>query len=193
MRMDSMRLSLLFVAPALLAVSSGAWADTVTFLAVPADVSGPAGSTVGWGYSITNDSTNYLDITGIDSDLFLAADGTPDSSIFNFPNVAPGQTVVQVYDPADLLGLFQFTWNSDVPVGTTETGNFTLYGAFCSGSDPFCADDLSVPSVALASAAYSATVTAPTGGPSVPEPSPILWLMVWIGVAALGRRLQRNV
>lgn len=183
MRIHSMRMPLLLVAPVLLVIGPGARADSVTFLAIPSAVSGPAGSTVGWGYSITNNSsTDYLDITSIDSDLFLAADGTPDASIFNFPNLAPGQTVVQAYDPTDSLGLFQFTWNSGVPVGTTETGVFTLYGAFCAPTDPFCADDLSVASTALGSTPYSATVAANSSSLSEPSGS----LLLALGLTLVG-------
>lgn len=191
MRNNSMRVSLLLMAPSLLAVGPDAWADSVTFLATPSAVSGPAGSAVGWGYSITNNSqTDYLDISGIDSDLFLTADGIPDASIFNFPNLAPGQTVVQAYDPRNSLGLFQFTWNSGPPAGTTETGVFTLYGAFCAPTDPFCADDFSVASTALATTPYSATVMADSSTVSEPSGFSLLAiLLVLVGVAG-GRRLQ---
>src|SRR5690349_3062004 len=109
-------------------------ADTFSFITQPSpgNVSGVAGSTVGWGYSITNDSTsNYLELTGIDSDLFLAVDGVPDASIFDFPVLAPLQTVTEQYDPIGFIGLFQFTWNPGVPVGTTETGAFTVRAQFC--------------------------------------------------------------
>lgn len=189
MRINSMRMSFFWVAPVLLVIGPGARADSVTFLAVPSVVSGPAGSTVGWGYSITNNSsTDYLDITSIDSDLFLAADGTPDASIFNFPNLAPGQTAVQAYDPTDSLGLFQFTWNSGVPAGTTETGVFTLYGAFCAPTDPFCADDLSVASTALGSTAYSAAVAANSS--TLSEPSGFLLLA--LGLALVGVVVRRG-
>lgn len=193
MRINSMRMSFFWVAPVLLVIGPGARADSVTFLAVPGAVSGPAGSTVGWGYSITNNSsTDYLDITSIDSDLFLAADGTADASIFNFPNLAPGQTVVQAYDPTDSLGLFQFAWNAGVPAGTTETGVFTLYGAFCAPTDPFCADDLSVASTALGSTPYSATVAANSSTLSETSGS---WLLA-VGLALVGvagRRWPRDV
>jgi PEP-CTERM motif len=160
-------------------------ADSLTFTVTPGDVSGPAGTTVGWGFTITNSisSTDYLDISGIDSDLFL--DGVPDASIFPFSNLAPGQSATQLYDPVDQLGLFQFTWNPGLPVGTTQSGQFRLMGAFCDPTtvDQFCAEDDSVPSVVLATADYSATVSA-APGTSVPEPSSILMLL--LGLCGIG-------
>jgi hypothetical protein len=163
-------------------------ADTISFKAIPSDVSGTAGSTVGWGFSIANGSSaDYLDLKAIDSDLFLSTNGTPDASIFTFPNMAPGQTIIQPYDLANSLGLFQFTWNPGVPVGTMETGNFTLFGAFCAPSDPFCAEDGSVSSTALASAPYSATVSSPT---PVPEPSSVLLLVS--GLCGIGLWTRRG-
>jgi hypothetical protein len=151
-------------------------ADTISFTAIPSDVSGTAGSTVGWGFSIANGSSaDYLDLKAIDSDLFT------------FPNMAPEQTIIQPYDLANSLGLFQFTWNPGVPVGTMETGNFTLFGAFCAPSDPFCAEDGSVSSTALASAPYSATVSSPT---PVPEPSSVLLLVS--GLCGIGLWTRRG-
>ena len=152
--------------------------DTVTFTVLPPDVSGPAGTTVGWGYTITNNSTtDYLDISGIDASVFQ--DGTPDSSpfLFSFSSLAPGATATQDYDPLNSLGLFQFTWGADASVGFTNTGTFGLYGAFCDPSlgDITCAEDLSVSSTDLALADYSATVS-PSAVVSTPEPSSLLLL-----------------
>ncbi len=165
-------------------------ADSLTFTVIPADVSGPAGTTVGWGFSITNTSTStdYLDISGIDSDLFASANGTPDASIFPFPNLAPGQTATQLYDPVDQLGLFQFMWNSGLPVGTTESGQFRLLGAFCDPVvDQFCAEDDSVASTVLASADYSATVS-PSGVVTTPEPRSVCLLLAGIGLLFVMRK-----
>jgi hypothetical protein len=135
-------------------------------------VSGIAGSTVGWGYSITNDSaSNYLELTGIDSSLFLAANGTPDASIFDFPVLAPLQTITKEYDSINSVGLFRFTWNPGLPVGTTETGNFTVYAHFCDSVELInCGGPISV------SAGYRATVISNVPNP-VPEPSSLLELI----------------
>ena len=149
----------------------------------------PSRTTVGWGFSITNTSTSdYLDISGIDSDLFASANGTPDASIFPFPNLAPGQTATQLYDPVDNLGLFQFTWNSGLPVGTTESGQFRLSGAFCDPVvDQFCAEDDSVASTVLTSADYSATVS-PSGVVTTPEPRSVCLLLAGIGLLFVTRK-----
>ena len=172
---------------ATLLTAHAAWADSLTFTVTPTDVSGPAGTTVGWGFTITNNPNttgDFLDISGIDSDLFAATDGTPDASIFLFPNLASGQSVTQLYDGVAGLGLFQFTWNLGLATGTTEAGEFRLYGAFCDPTvDHFCAEDDSVKSVVLATANYSATVSA-APGTSVPEPSSILMLL--LGLCGIG-------
>jgi hypothetical protein len=175
MRMNRIWFPLL-IAVVFLAVAGNARADSISFTLLPPDISGPAGTTIGWGFSITNNSTtDYVDITEIDSDVFSA--GIPDASIFPLPDLAPGETETQTYDSVNSLGLFQLTWDPDVPAGTTETGTFIVYGAFCDPSNPFCADnDFTVPRIALASATYSATVTEVPGTP-VPEPSSFLLLV----------------
>jgi len=195
-------LYVIFVAAVLTFAALGARADSLTFVLIPPDVSGPAGTTVGWGFSITNDSsTDYLDLSGIDSDLFASVNGIPDASIFPFPNLAPGETATEIYDPAAGLGLFQFTWNLGVATGTTETGKFRLLGAFCDPTvNQFCAEDGSATSTVLASAEYSATV-APPSGTLIPEPSTLVFLLsgllamglwIWRGQNFAGFRLGRQ-
>jgi hypothetical protein len=169
----------ILAAASLFAVQA-ARADSLTFTLIPPDVSGPAGTTVGWGFSITNSitSTDYLDITSLDSNLFLSTNGIPDASIFPLANLAPGETLTQAFvcNPIQSTGLFQFTWNPGVATGTTETGQFRLFGAFCDpAGDHFCATDLLVPSTVLAAADYSATVI-PASGPPVPEPGSLVLL-----------------
>jgi hypothetical protein len=180
-------LSWAVLAAGLLLTAAAARADSLTFTVTPVDVSGPAGTAVGWGFTITNNPNatgDYLDISAIDSDLFLSTNGTPDASIFSFPNLAPGESETQSYDSVAGLGLFQFTWNAGLPLGTTDSGKFRLYGAFCDPTvDQFCAEDNPTLSPVLATAAYTATVSSPSGTP-IPEPSSILLLVS--GLCAIG-------
>jgi hypothetical protein len=191
-----------FLAAVLAFVAPGARADSLTFVLIPSDVSGPAGTAVGWGFSITNNSsTDYLDLSGIDSDLFASANGISDASIFPFPNLAPGETATEIYDPVAGLGLFQFTWNLGIATGTTETGKFRLFGAFCDATvDQFCAEDGTAASTVLAGAEYSATVSPPSGT-VIPEPSTLAFLLsgllamglwIWRGQNFAGFRLGRQ-
>src|SRR2546428_7033316 len=76
----------------LLICSSAAYADPFTFDTLPGsgDVAGPAGSTVGWGYSITNTSlTNWLVLSSVNAGTFLM--GTP-GALFDFPILSHGPT-----------------------------------------------------------------------------------------------------
>jgi hypothetical protein len=170
----------------LLTMGAAAHADSITLSTLPSSgaVSGIPGSTVGWGYALTNNSaSNFFISETVDSSLALSVNGTADASVFDLPTLAPLQTVSLAYDPLNLLGLFQFTWNTNVPVGTTETGNFIVYGQFC--SDPA---NLSTCGnvVSSSSASFTATVTSPVAG--VPEPSTLLFLAA--GIAGLGLRLR---
>src|ERR1700733_7443723 len=101
-------------------------ADSYTFSLIPStgDVSGPAGSTVGWGYFLENDSTSdWLVTTDLQAGTFL--DGTP-ISVFDFPDLGPGQSVTVPFDPIAGTGVYQLTWDPSVPLGFTNTGTFEL-------------------------------------------------------------------
>src|SRR5579863_2708633 len=100
-------------------------ADTVIFTLLPTDgnVSGPAGSTVGWGYSIANNS---------DTDWFVSTNLNPDSSfldgiptaLFDFPDLAPDTTATESFDSVSGIGLYEFVWDPAAPAGDTNSGNF---------------------------------------------------------------------
>ena len=151
---------------------SAAWADTYSFTALPEDVAGPAGSTVGWGYSISNESaTSWLVLTALNAGVF--DQGSPES-LFDFPNIAPGETVSVVFDPANFSGLYELTWDATAPIGFVNAGFFSLQGEWWDG-DPLAGGNfLSV--APDESAPYSATVT---GSTSIPEPSAV-WILSWI-------------
>src|SRR5687768_7703554 len=166
-----------------LLASQTAYADPFSFSTIPSSgtVIGGPGSTVGWGYSITNlSSTNWLEITALNAGAFLF--GTPDASLFNFPILEPGATVTVTY-VAGLSGLFEFTWDLTAPAGFENIGIFLLSGAFWSG-DPFAggafldfAEDQSAP--------YLARVSSP--GTPVPESPTVLLLSLGLGCVFLGR------
>src|SRR4051812_14383871 len=110
-------LSILAVAFILISHSPFAIADSFTFETIPADgnVSGPAGSTVGWGYSIINNSlSDWLETTVITAGVFQY--GSP-LAIFDLPILAPGAKAKVLFDPVNGFGLYQLTWDVDAPAG----------------------------------------------------------------------------
>lgn len=146
-------------------------------------ISGAPGSTIGWGYTIGNDTGLWLEVTGLTSDPFQHA--TADASLFDFPILAPFTTLRVPYNPAAFAGLFQITWDPTAPVGFTNTGVFTLSSAFWD-ADPLAGGNF----LAFAqdqTAAYTATVVA-----IVPEPNTLLLMMAALASAGMlhprGRR-----
>ena len=159
----------------------------IWFSVLPSDgnVSGPPGSLVGWGYSLTNtDPSNWFMATDLNSDSF--SNGTP-TLLFDFPILAPGDSVTEAFDPVNSIGLYELQWDVSAPVGFVNSGNFTLSGEWWDG-DPlnggnFIAD---APDIALA---YSATVE--QGSSTVPEPSSFVLLVCAIAMI-MGLRIARN-
>jgi len=164
-----------------LATAGGARGDdTYSFSTEPTDgvVSGTPGSTVGWGYSLTNNSTtDYLATLDVYGDVVLDSLGTVDTSIFDLPIVAPMGTVTESYDPGNQLGLSQLFLDPGSTPGTGATGNFFIDAVFCANYDPTtglllnCSD-----TVVTDSAAVTVSVTSPNGTP-IPEPSSMMLLL----------------
>lgn len=179
----------LIIASAFLAVATRAafalpnW----SFATLPTNgaVSGQAGTTVGWGYNISNaDPLLWLSVTGFSADPFL--NGVPDGSIFDFPVIAPSSTVSVAYD--GIHGLYQLTWDAAAPTGFVNSGTFVLSGAWYDG-DPFGAG-IFVSDAADRSATYAAkVVAAPTS--NVPEPTTLILLAS--GVLGFGVRRRLGV
>ena len=84
-----------------------AWtAEIYTFSLLPGDghIAGAPGETVGWGYSIDNQSTSqWLVTTGLAPGAFQF--GTP-NLLFDFPILAPGSSATSPFNVAGLTGLF---------------------------------------------------------------------------------------
>lgn len=91
---------------------------------IPTDGSivGAPGETIGWGYAISNNSSGWLLPSSLDADPFSF--GTT-QAIFDFPLLAPGQSVSVAFAPG-LQGLFEFTWDTNAPTGSSNAGLFTL-------------------------------------------------------------------
>lgn len=173
------RRTFLFAGLMLLGASGAARADSFTLATIPAGgaISGLPGATIGWGYSITNQSsTDWLSLSGITADSFL--NGIP-LTIFDFPIIAPGATATVPFNLLGGTGLYQLTWDLTAPVGFVNIGTFLVSGDFC--ADNTCN---AVLSSLTQSVSYSATVTSPVG--AVPEPSSVLLLA--IALCLLGRR-----
>ncbi len=164
-------------------------ADAIlSFSVIPlsGNVSGVAGSTVGWGYTITNSSlTDWLVIDGVNAGVFQH--GKPDASIFDLPILGPGQTRMVSYDPVNFLGLYQLTWDVTAPEGFVNSGTFTVAAEWWNG-DPSVLGSSFLALAVDQSARYSATVS-PAASP-VPEPSTLVLLLG--GLAAVGLRSRRK-
>lgn len=169
-----------------LAGAPAAHAASFTFTLLPAngEIDGVPGSTIGWGYTLTNDSlTDWLMLTNVDSDPFagvVAADASP----FDYPILAPRATRSVAFNSTTLEGLFQITWDALAPLGTTNQGLFVLSAEFWDG-DPFADGSSFLTFADRQSAEYSAAVT------PVPEPGTLVLLGAGTGIAALVRRSRR--
>jgi hypothetical protein len=148
------------------------------------DIAGEAGTTIGWGYSITNPSaTDWLMLSDLGSDVFFNATV---ETLFLFPILAPGQTGTLAFS-AGTDGLLQLTWNALAPVAFTNGGQFVFKAEFWdedplgTGSFLSSADDQF--------ASYSATVSAPA---TVPEPATLLLIVTGLGATGLLERRRRR-
>lgn len=172
-----------------LSLASTASATPFTFSVLPPGgaISGAPGATIGWGYVVTNDSaTDWLSLTGVDADPFAFA--FPDASPFDFPILAPLQTLTVPYDPTLPRGLFQITWDVTAGAGSANAGTFTLHGEFFDG-DPLAGGSFLAAADDQA-AAYSASVVLETA--EVPEPATLLLCVTGLAVASVRRRRARG-
>jgi hypothetical protein len=152
--------------------------DVYTFTTIPSDgnIFGAPGSTIGWGYSVTNESTtSWLLATKLGADSFEYGTPTP---LFDFPEVAPGATVTESFDPIGLTGLYQDVLNAGTPKASMDSGNFVLSAQWFNG-DPFNGGTF-IANAIDTSAAYSASVTSTN---TVPEPGSAF--LVTVGVLAI--------
>ncbi|HNY41795.1 MAG TPA: PEP-CTERM sorting domain-containing protein [Bryobacteraceae bacterium] len=161
---------------------------TLTFDVLPAGgaISGPAGSTIGWGYSLTNESASeWLLTVGLNTDSFL--DGTP-ILLFDFPILAPNGSVTVPFDELTSTGLFMLIWDLAAPASSVNSGTFVLSAQWWDG-DPLDGGNYIMDALDAGSA-YSATVSESTG--TIPEPSTWLLVLTAFGTLAYRRVLSRR-
>lgn len=174
-----------FVLSLLLSAASSLAADIYSFSLIPAggNIQGPAGSSIGWGYTIENQSdTLWLVTTALDSGVFQH--GVP-SVLFDFPDLAPKETVAVAYDPVLSTGLQALLWDVSAPNGFINSGNFILSAEWWNG------DPLNNGAFQSTAPSQSVSYTASVSAPAVPEPS--TGIVAGLGLAAFGLSvLQRR-
>jgi hypothetical protein len=158
-------------------------AQTITLTPTPASSqSGTAGTTLGWGYTITNNTADYYQPEALD--LTPMANDTP-NILFDFPTVAPGSSVSEVFNAVTGTGLVEILLGG--AAGTVDTATLTMIGELF--ADGALTQDLgAAPNVA---AAITATTTGATG---VPEGHPLPFMMLAFGaiVCCFYKRLKAN-
>ena len=148
-------------------------------------ITGAPGSTIGWGYSITDTSTNWLQPLGLSATAFGNLNPT---AIFDFPAIAPGQTVTETFSTSTLNGpcasLPCGFYEVAIPNGTspeTVTGMFTISSDYYDGDPNAGGSDIG-PAADLSSD-FAVTVAPST----VPESSSIALLLTALAFMFLGR------
>jgi hypothetical protein len=164
----------------------------VTFQLNPPDgkVSGLAGSTVGWGFSLSN-TENFLVVTSASFEIATNSGTFTDyiSAPENFFVVGPAQAASTVwsqpFDATDLTGVGAFTIDSTVAPGSVAYGNIVLtYDLFSlsplnSLFNPDT-DTLSIGNILTANASVAAVVPLPAA----------VWLFgsAMFGLVGIGKR-----
>jgi hypothetical protein len=159
----------------------------ISFGTLPAsgNVSGSPGSTVGWGYTLTNNTSNWLEAVNLSAGSFTI--GSPVAVIFfNFPILAPDTSVTVQFNALTDAGLYALALFPNAPLGASNTGTFLLDSQYFSG-DPLSCGSCFIGAAPELTANYKATVT------SVPEPASLLVLVSGLfGVGCWRRRFSKR-
>ena len=126
-----------------IAFSAFAAADPITFTLDPTsgNVKGNPGDVVGWGFTITNTTANWIELTQSEFDPTAGSDpGVGDgtnytdflsSPPFNFYITDPGSTISAAFDPNSMSGLGDFLINPTAQPGSNAHGNIVVtYSVF---------------------------------------------------------------
>ncbi|HTR38879.1 MAG TPA: hypothetical protein VMH80_23395 [Bryobacteraceae bacterium] len=204
-----MRRILYTAAFGLLAMSLAANADvTLSLDPVDGTVPGSPGDTVGWGYALDNNTSDYLLVSyssfceaGQDP-LFttcspnLGASTYTDYLSSNFILLAPGDNATGAFDPTTISGVGEYSIDPTAAPGSSDSGNITvIYDLF--ESDPTQLDpttglpavqdcsNINVDGVNVCDFEISAAATVNVPGPASAAPEPRLLLIIGACLAAL--------
>jgi hypothetical protein len=177
----------------------GGWAYGDEFAVPPGLITGQPGETIGWGFSITNDTPYWM---LVDSSQFCQpgqdplfttctttlGSPTPDTGYTdliatNATVIDPFSTLTTPYDPTVPAGLGTYSIGSTVPIGSVDSGNIILTYIEFSGGSPLTTGTPVSGDIELSGAA-SVDV--------VPEPSAVLLELTAVGLLGIGRLFARK-
>lgn len=184
----------------------GAYGSPMIMLVPSGNVTGAAGTTVGWGFQIVNDTGFFLAVDssnfcGVGGDPFFTDCTTPynppvqfgpsfgtyiDFIAANGTVIAPNTTLTVNFNAGTQMGVGAYQINPGTPLGSVDTGNvFVSYQEF-SGGPPGTGTQVS------GDIEISAAATVTVGAvPTVPEPT-TLGLAGMALIAIGGRRFLLN-
>jgi hypothetical protein len=177
------------------AISAGQ-AATLTLDPVNGEISGAPGDTLGWGFTITND-TDFLVITSAEFDPSSAVGTFTDFiSADNFIVVGPSPestSVSQPFDQTALTGVGSFAISPSALPGDTATGQIVLtYDLFSvSPNDPNFDPDFDLITTDNTLSANASVIVA--GRAAVPEPRGTALMVIALLLVALGHQTSALV
>jgi hypothetical protein len=155
-------------------------------------ISGAPGSTVGWGFTLSNDSGYLVPSLVVFCEGAFSASCTPTFGTFTdfaaqFQFNVVGPTVTQAFNNSTQQGIGSFAINSNAPVGVTDTGKlYLVYDTFsCDITDNNCNPTQTAFSQLLSA---PASVTVVAAGASVPEPGSAGLVLVGAALLIVGWR-----
>lgn len=133
----------------MMAVSPAVTQASPVLILDPSDgiISGAPGATVGWGFTLSNDSGFLIPSQVLFCEGAFNSGCTPTFGTFTdfaaqaqLNVIGPGSTVTQAWDDATQQGIGSFTINANAPIGAVDTGTiFLIYDMFsCDITDNNC-------------------------------------------------------